>query len=416
MKNYQHVTERIYRYIPTGQLCERVRVDGKDTCVNLPATTLAEARRVLADRLVKYHQAKEGIGGAVNPYHRRKAMAVTVGECIADYRTSGCPDASRSRREGKAYGQDISRLAILEKFWAKVEVADVRLKTCDDYADWRKEQKRNGKTTKGRAIDLELNTLNCCFMWAERREIIKVNPLGRTRPKYGPSESEVRHCSECRPLSGDELHQIAEWLFTGKTQHTEVLGWQYLFAAMTGVRTSEALRMRWDAAPGKAGYIDDGKFLHLERSKKGVAPWSQIHPALSKLLGELKAWRDDNYPESPWFFPSPVVEGQHVDLNALGHALSRACKALNLALRTPHGARSLYVTIRRSHKIPDNIIAAEIGHTTGGSTLIRSYGAVPQNWYIANHPELDWMPQTRKPAWSVFGEPKENIIKLAANG
>jgi integrase len=391
-------------------------MDGKDAYVKIPALTLAEAKRVLADRTVKYHQAKEGIAGAINPYTQRSTKATTVGECIADYRKAGCPDATREPRKDKALAQEISRLAILEQFWTKIEVADVRLKTCDDYADWRKKQKRNGKTTKGRAIDLELNTLNCCFMWAERREIIPENPLGRNRPIYGPCESDVRHCSECRPLSGDELHQIAECLFTARGHRSEVLGWQYLFAAMTGVRTSETLRMRWDAAPGKAGYIDDGKFLHLERSKGGVAPWAQIHPALSRLLGELKAWRDDRHPESPWFFPSPMLEGQPIDENALGHGLSRACKKLELQLRTPHGARSFYVTVRRSQKIPDNIIAAEIGHTTGGDTLIRAYGAVPPNWYITNHPELDWMPQTRKPAWALFDESASNVIKLAVNG
>lgn len=411
MKGYKLVAEGIYRHSRTGHLFERLRVDDKDTCIKLPATTLAEARRIRAERLVKYAQAKEGIGGAVNPYSARHT-ALTVGECIDEYRNAGCPDQRRAQREGKALACELSRLKILEQWWASVCPTEIRHKLCDDYADWRKRQKFAGKRTKGRAIDLELNTLNCCLSWAERRELLAKNPLGKDRPNYGPKEEDVRHCSMCRPTSGDELHALAEWLLARESQRSEVLGWQYLFEAMTGVRTSEALRMRWDAPSGKAGYIESGKFLHIQRSKHGIAPWVEIHSALETLLGELRAWNDERY-DSPWFFPSPMDPTKHIDCNSLGHGLRRACKALGMDIRTPHGARSFYVTVRRSQRVPDNIIAAEIGHTTGGATLIRAYGSVPQNWYIASHPELSWLPATREPAWAVLSKPDSKVIRLA---
>jgi hypothetical protein len=245
-----------------------------------------------------------------------------------------------------------------------------------------------------------------------------VNPLGDKRPKYGPKEKDVRHCYQTAPLSGDELHNLARHLFLARGHRSEVLAFQLLFEAMTGLRRGEAVQMRWDATSrGQFGFIERWKYLHVPREKGGVAPWVEIHPALKDLLLALKSWRDRRYPQSPWFFPSCYDEGRDpVEDGALGKALAKAAEVVAQARRTTHGLRAFYVTVRRSQGVPDQIIACEIGHSTGGTTLVKAYGGVPKNWYMIDHPELSWMPSANQPpAWAVLAQEQtgDNIINLA---
>jgi hypothetical protein len=103
---------------------------------------------------------------------------------------------------------------------------------------------------------------------------------------------------------------------------------------------------------------------------------------------------------------------QPVDKSALCHALGRLRKpgkgpdgellAPFLTRKiTGHGLRAWYVTVRRSHGIPDNQIAWEIGHTSRGQTLDEVYGGVPPHWLAGDGPKLQWMPDA-EPAWTVL--------------
>jgi hypothetical protein len=67
-----------------------------------------------------------------------------------------------------------------------------------------------------------------------------------------------------------------------------------------------------------------------------------------------------------------------------------------------HGMRAFYVTVRRSHGIPDNQIAWEIGHTSAGKTLASVYGGVPPHWLTDEGPKLNWLPTTNPPAWQAI--------------
>jgi hypothetical protein len=92
----------------------------------------------------------------------------------------------------------------------------------------------------------------------------------------------------------------------------------------------------------------------------------------------------------------------------LGKVLAKVAKCLKLGHRTPHGAQA----VQRSQRGSDAVIAAEIGHTTGGSTLVEAYGRIPQNWYIADHPELTWLRSKGEPSWVEI--PKQPAKEAAA--
>jgi len=78
---------------------------------------------------------------------------------------------------------------------------------------------------------------------------------------------------------------------------------------------------------------------------------------------------------------------QPVTDKALSHALRRICKERGRTIK-PHGNRAFYVTVRRSWGVPDNQIAYEIGHSSGGSTLESVYGGVPPHWRKGEGPKM----------------------------
>ena len=284
--------------------------------------------------------------------------------------------------------------AMLMKFWDKVSVNRITVKTSDDYRAWRiRRLKRN--TSGTRTVDLELCTLNNAFKFAERKEAVSRNPLAN-RPKYH-DKTKVRHCREFMPEDADELHERAAELF-GRPQSV-VLGFQYLCEAYTGLRTCEVLK--WGSE--KYGtFTPDKKFMHVWRCKgqHHVNPYCTVHEGLQALLVAHAKWHAQYHPTSPWFFPSPKIDSQPVSIDLLAHALAELSEKKKKKI-TSHGARAFYVTVRRSHGINDALIAHEIGQTTGGSTLASAYGGVPPNWANGDGPKLSWLPN-RRPAWEIL--------------
>jgi len=187
-----------------------------------------------------------------------------------------------------------------------------------------------------------------------------------------------------------------------------VLGWQALVEAYTGLRTGEALTLRTDAQPHKPGWITpDGKSLCVWRSKgqDGVNPFVAINEGLRQTLDALFRWKHEKHPDSPWFFPSPRNPGHAVSKRALSHALKRIRPKLGRKI-TSHGFRAFYVTVRRSHGIMDSQIAWEIGHTSGGATLIEVYGGVPPHWLTGDGPQMAWLPTAVEAAWAAIFRPQ----------
>lgn len=385
-KAWERVADGIWRNNASGMLYERPKVNGNFTFRSLKTKNQKHAKEEL-------HRRRSGVTSAARP------STVTVGAVIRKYQEDDYPDQQRQKRPARMHELEERNCKFLLPFWDKVPVDQVTIANCDRYHDARCKAMVRGQGH--RAVDLDLNTLSNAFVWACRCELVKVNPLA-TRPRYC-SEKHVHHCREYMPANADELHKLATLLFYGERSQSEVLGWQALFEAMTGLRTCEALRLRTDAAPYEPGWITpDGKSLCVRRAKgqHNVNPFVEIRDGLRAVLDALFAWKAKRYPKSPWFFPSNQDPNKHVGSTALAHALLRVCKKLGRKV-TSHGFRAFYVTVRRSHGVSDVQIAFEIGHTTGGTTLAAVYGGVPPHWLTGDGPKLSWMP-TGKPAWEAL--------------
>jgi len=189
--------------------------------------------------------------------------------------------------------------------------------------------------------------------------------------------------------------------------HSLVLGFQTLFEAYTGLRTSEILKWGSD----KIGTTTaDGKSVHVWRCKgqHDVNPYVTNHAGLQALIEAHAKWKALYYPDSPWFFPGhDRAANGPVDKGALAHALRRLHrKGLIKKKRISHGMRAFYVTVRRSYGATDAQIAHEIGHTSGGSTLGKVYGGVPPEWLTGSGPKMSWLPVPGKPAWESIKPPR----------
>jgi hypothetical protein len=403
VRRFVQVEPGIYRDNLTGRFFERPTIDGKRTWRKLVGENLKLSRE-------EYYRRRIAAASGRDPYHKTwkpteaklansKEEARTVGDVIRRYQKDGCPDKHLLSRPESTRASKEQHCHTLLPFWDSIDVTNATDPICDNYRDW-----RLGRITKGeglRTIDCELNTLSSAFRYSKRRGVVKLNPL-TDRPKYQPS-SRVRHCREFMPTDADELHEIARELFKDRRSH--VLGWQMLAEAYSGLRGCEVLKWRASAKPGQFGFVTrDGKSMAVWRCKNQHFnnPYVHLHEGMAPMLEAHRKWREKNYPDTEWFFPGRGREiNQPVTDKALSHALRRIWRDREHHIK-PHGNRAFYVTVRRSWGVPDNQIAYEIGHSSGGSTLESVYGGVPPHWRKGEGPRMSWLPINGKPAWDVL--------------
>ena len=290
-KAWERIANSIWRNNASGMLYERPKINGKFTFRSLMTKNQKHAKE-------EFHRRRSGVTNTA------KISTITTGAVIRKYQESDYPDQQRQQRPARMHELEERNCKVLLPFWDKIPVDEVTIANCDRFHDT-----RCSKIVRGeghRAVDLDLNTSSNAFVWACRCEMVKLNPLA-TRPRYC-SEKYVHHCREFMPGNANELHKLAALFFGGERSQSEVLGWQALVEAMTGLRTCEALQLRADAEPYEPGWITpDGKSLCVRRAKgqQNVNPFVEIRDGLRAVLDALFAWMAKHYAKSPWFFPGP---------------------------------------------------------------------------------------------------------------
>lgn len=390
LPTFKRVAPGIHRHRDSGHFYERIRLNGRRTWRRLHSSSLSDAVAESAAKRTDHHRAKLGL--AVDPY-APKVKPLTVGEVLEHYRTKGFPNQRGRQRSERTRLDEERRLPRLLSWWGSMPVADVSYRKCAEYG--RSRVKQDGRS--GRATDLDLWTLANAFKCALRGGLVDSNPLSGDRPAFG-DVTPVRQSRETMPESVDELHLLAARLFDNP--RSEVIGFQLLIEALSGLRTSEALALRIDAQNSRCPGFIEGDWLWVKRLKRGVNPFALIHPDLRELMQAHRNWLRQAFPGSPWWFPTHRHDGKvAVNAGALSHALRRLTKELSLPPRTSHGLRAYYVTTRRAQGIPDAQVAAEIGDASGAEIITNTYGAVPPNWR-GQGMQLGWRPASASPAWS----------------
>lgn len=358
----------------------RPTINGKRTWEKIPSRLKAEAMKMGTARLDELTRG-QGV----------YQVNFSITQLLATFIDKGCPNALLQTRQSDRIAVYRLRLASIDQFLGLKEAKDLRLSDCLDYAKWRMQRAHQG--TGARSSELDLQCLSNALNWAVSMNYLESNPILR-RPRFVKS-SEVRHCRDCAPENIDQVHAVARRLFLDK--RSAPLGWQLLFEALTGCRTSEILAMRYDAKPQEPGWYNE-KALYVSRLKNGINPWIPMTPPLWELVGQHHAWQFWETPLSSVFFPSTDMVNP-VSAGALTKRLESVCKELGFKKWTSHGLRSFYVTVRRSQGAPDAQIAGEIGDKTV-SLISSTYGDRPPNWVGGE--VLSFTPET--PAWGVFSK------------
>jgi len=313
---------------------------------------------------------------------------MTFNELAKAYLASGCRDKRGMPRTEAQQEHEKTRIGFLKSHFRSIPIDKIGVKSCADYG------LRNGH--RQRAADVDLQTLSNLMWFAVLEGHLTSNPvIGRA--KHRKAES-VKHCRESMPASGDVVHQLARELF--KVPASESAGWQLLFEAYTGARTSEVLGLRMDSSmKGAPGYVE-GSFLYVRRGKRGINPFIQIDADLRELMEAHKAWHQRRYPTSPWYFPGASIALPLIR-RTLTQRLGVICPRLRIPPVTSHGLRSFYVTLKRSQGMANEQVACLIGDKT--SSLIESvYGSLPAVW--SGGDPLSFTPKNGPKAWETAVE------------
>jgi integrase len=370
--------------------------------LDTPDTTLAVAR-------ARAHLTAAAAGGDAwrqLAAATRLRSSLTLGTLAAEWLEAGCPDPLGRPRSGAHLRAADDALRLSLPWWSARIAAAVRQPDLLEYATWRRQRARHGPGD--RSVDLELLTLSQLCAWAVARGQLERNPfLGR--PRFCDPRA-VAHTWKYQPASDEELHALVRWLWG---RGLEVSAAQCLCEALTGLRSHEALELRWDAAPGRPGHIstllDGRRILHVARAKNGTNPAIPMHPALEDFVA---AWRRHTGAAPEQWFPRPTLEPRTARTRLSRH-LQQAAQALGLPERTSHGLRAFFVSVQRSMGVPDSTIADLLGHRSGVDLIKRVYG---EPGAVFGTGRLDWIPAPpEEPAWTLMGSSAAaRVVSLAA--
>lgn len=359
-----------------GRFWSRPRLHGKSTWRLLQAITQRAA--------IKEHANT-----------RFEPVAGRFADLAQLYLDAQCPNRRLEPRPEPFCRAERPRVAALVAYFGPRPAAEIDLAMLPKYADWRRRQCRRGPGN--RTVDLDLVTLSAILSYAVRLRLLPENRVRSDRPRYVRADT-IRHSRQRAPVDADAIHRVAEHLLGDPK--SETIAWFVWFAAFTGCRRSELLRLRLDAADtDSAGYVLDGCLFLGRRSKGGVNPWAMMGVEFEAMNTAFRRWHRAWYPKNPWYFPGRVEGPLHPDAPA--HAIRRACQSLGIHPFSPHGLRSFYVTKRRSDGATDVVIAGEIGDQTV-SLMQTTYGARPANW--TGGKALSWLPSYGPPAWESPGK------------
>lgn len=308
---------------------------------------------------------------------------MTISQLSAVYLARGCPDKRGEKRTDEAQKDERDRLERIGRLLGKRRIDRIGWADCNEYGAANQHRKR--------AADRDLQTLSNLMTFAVLERKIQANPvLGRARVQ---KSSEVRHCRECMPADQNVLHTVARELL--KRPQFAAAGWQMLFEAYTGCRTSEILEFRKDAATRTEPGFYHGNYLYLRRLKAGGFPYVLIEPHLKDLIDAHHLWwQTYRVCESQWWFPAP--DGRCLSRFALVNRLRDTCQRLGVPQITSHGLRAYYVTVHRSWGKSNEQVAALIGDKTAG-LIETTYGSLPEVW--SGGEKLQFHPTAVPLAW-----------------
>jgi integrase len=324
----------------------QVRITVDDTRRTWYAHTIKEARALLREKeaLRQQHRLLATPSQTVQSYlwqwHRQRAQAVS-------YATAA------------NYAANIRRAL---PYIGRLRLEELRATHLD--AMYAKELERGLTPESVRQLH---RTLRAAFNQALKQELLYRNPtLGATQPRPAATEPEI--------MTPEQLSR-----FLGHTAGHR-LGLLWALLATTGLRSGEAIGLRWQDIDVERGQLTiyqvnerrtgEGicfKDPKTAKSKRTVL----LLPSITDRLRAARKWQIDDARESGRFPPALVFTttvGTPMDVSAVNRQFHQALKRHGLPWYKVHALRHGVITYLIRRGVPSPIVQSMVGHTSGRMT------------------------------------------------
>jgi integrase len=215
-------------------------------------------------------------------------------------------------------------------------------------------------------IKIYLCLLNACWEWSRTKQITQYNPWKelQERIKVPPKQPP-------KPFSKDEILKIIESCQTNKHYKHYTNYVQFLFA--TGVRTGEAIGLRWKHIANDFSTIWIGESITRGVHKSTKTNKARTIPVNSKLKKMLQSIKPGNAKPDDLVFPSP--EGNAIDDHNFSQRAWKKClEQAGIEHRKPYNTRHTFISHCLEAGMNPVVVAEITGHDV--QTLYGNYAGV----------------------------------------
>ena len=293
----------------------------------------------LADARSKATQARQSVAQGEDPALQKQSarIAPTVSDLAAQYVEKHAKPHKRSWR-------DDERLLNREVLphWGRRRAFDIKRRDVIMLLD--------GIVERGSPIQANrvLALVRMMFNWAIGRDLLEHNPCYQVK---APTKEHQRD----RVLNEEEIRLV----WGACSQLDFVMDAYYKIRLLTAQRGGEVRTMRWGNVDLAAGWWT----IPAEIAKNGLAHRVPLSEPALDILRHLRAVTDD----TPWVFPSPRNQGQHV-VNVRKPSLR--IRALSGVDFIPHDLRRTAASHMTGLGIPRLTVAKILNHAESGVTKV----------------------------------------------
>jgi integrase len=303
----------IYRYRIGGRGGTLRRI----TLGKVGSTSLKNARDA-------YHEARKQMDAGTDPLEakaearRQEEQDLTFGKLAEQYLAQYAAQKRTGAEDERILNHDV-----LPK-WAKLKAKGIKKRDVVALLD--KIVERGATTQANRTFAC----IRKVFNWAAQKDLVESSPCAGIK---APAKENARD----QVLTDEEIRQF--WTLPGLSARMQAaLRLQLLLAQRIG----EVVGMRWSE-------IDDGNrlwTLPAERAKNKVVhtiPLTALALDILETLRDLHGLRDDA-DTNDFVFPAARGQAEHLRVDSIGTALTRAIKEAGIAHFTPHDLRRTAAT------------------------------------------------------------------------
>jgi integrase len=329
-----------FLYTLNGTFYARTYANGREKWTSLRTKVKAVARRKLAELLADHHEKRDA---------RRdvESGSATVGQLLRVHL-----ERERLRTDLRDSSKELKRFVhqSIVRSWPEVEDKLPNRVTEHEIAEWA--QRHHAKHSPSHH-NAALYFVRSALEIAVDRGTITHNPAAKLVRATEPR-------TRLELPTADQFKRMVALVRTSGSSHSKASGDLIEFLAYTGLRISEARRVKWKDVDTQTNR------LWVEPGKSGHGRHIPLNPQLADLLRRIK--------DEKRFALLREERFGHVLVNTTAvDSLGRASKEVFGRRLTHHKLRHYFATRTLQSGVPVATVANWLGHSDGGALLLRTY-------------------------------------------